>query len=51
MSGKATSDKATSDKWEILAILSSYPSFNKIHDRKVETCKEPFSQNYWKLIP
>ena len=39
-----------SDKWGILPILSSYPSFNNILDRKVETCKEQFSQNYRKFF-
>ena len=34
---------ATSDKGGILPILSSYPSFNNIPDRKVTTCKENFS--------
>ena len=37
---------ATSDRWGILPILSIYPSFNNIPDRKVETCKEQFLQNY-----
>ena len=41
---------AASDKWGILPILSSYPSFNNIPDRKVETYKEQFLQNYRKLF-
>ena len=41
---------ATSDKWGILPILSSYPSFNNIPDRKVETRIEQFSQNYRKFF-
>ena len=36
----------TSDKWGILPILSSYPSFNNIPDRKVKTWKEEFSLNH-----
>ena len=35
---------ATSDKWGTLLILSSYPSFNYIPDRKLKTCKEEFLQ-------
>ena len=36
----------------MLPILSSYPSFNTIPDRKVETCIEQFSQNCGeKIIP
>ena len=31
---------AMSDKWGILPILSSYPSFNNIPDSKIETWKE-----------
>ena len=41
---------AMSDKWGILPILSSYPSFNNIPDRKVETRIEQFSQNYRKFF-
>ena len=41
---------ATSDKWGILPILSSYLSFNNIPDRKVETCIEQFSKNYRKFF-
>jgi hypothetical protein len=41
---------ATSDKWGILPILSTYPSFNNIPDRKVETHIEQFSQNYRKFF-
>jgi hypothetical protein len=37
---------ATSDKWGILPILSSYPSFNNIPDTNVETHIEQLSQNY-----
>ena len=44
------SGEATSDKWGILPILSTYPSFNNIPDRKVETCKEQFSQYHRKIF-
>ena len=30
---------------KLLTIFFSYPSFNKIHDRKVESCTDEFSQN------
>ena len=39
MSGEATSGLATSDKWGILPILSSYPSFNNIPDEESENLK------------
>ena len=41
---------ATCDKWVILPILSSYPFFNNIPDRTVQTCIEQFSQNNRKFF-
>ena len=44
------SGEAMGDKGGILPILSSYPSFNNIPDRKMETHIEQFSQNYRKFF-